>query len=60
MPRNRRQFSGEPRLREVLADPAVLAIIAGDGTTRGEFETLIVTVQRRLANTRITLGDRGP
>ena len=45
-------------LSEVLADPIVLAIIAGDGTTRGDVESLIATVRRRLANTRITLGER--
>lgn len=52
MPKTQRQFGGEPLLREVLADPIVLAVIAGDGTTTGELETMIAAVQRRLASTR--------
>ena len=50
MPRTRRQFSGEPLLRDVLADPIVLAVMAGDGTSKGEVELLIATIRRRLVN----------
>lgn len=55
MPRSRRQFNGEPRIRDVLADPIVLAIMAGDGTTKGEVEILISTVRRRLAKARLAV-----
>lgn len=55
MPRNRRQFKGEPLLREVLTDPIILAVMAGDGTTKAEVEILIAAVQRRLANARLSV-----
>lgn len=58
MQRIRRPFNGEPLLRDVLADPIVLAVMAGDGTTKGEVEILIATVRRRLASARLA-GD-GP
>ena len=57
MPRSRRQFNGEPRLRDLLADPIMLAVMAGDGTTKGEVEILIATVRRRLTNARLAVGD---
>ena len=50
MPRGRRQFSGEPLLRDVLADPIVLAVMASDGTTTGAVELLVATIRRRLVN----------
>ena len=53
MPRSSRQFSGEPLLRDVLADPIVLAVMAGDGTTTVEVQILIATVRHRLANARL-------
>ena len=53
MPRSSRQFSGEPLLRDVLADPIVLAVMARDGTARIELEILIATVRHRLANARL-------
>lgn len=56
MPRGRRRFKGEPLLSDVLADPIVLAVMAGDGTTKGEVETLIATIRRRLANARPAFG----
>lgn len=65
MRRSRRQFSGEPLLRDVLADPIVLAVMAGDGTTKGEVELLIATTRRRLADARraveilANMGDAG-
>ena len=54
MSRGRRRFSlsGEPLLRDVLADPIVLAVMARDGTTKGEVEILIATIRRRLVNAR--------
>ena len=60
MPRSRRQFNGEPRLRDVLADPIVLAVMAGYGTSKGEVDILIGTVQRRLANAQAILSERPP
>jgi hypothetical protein len=53
MRKSSRQFSGEPLLRDVLADPIVLAVMAGDGTTKVEVEILIATVRHRLANARL-------
>ena len=53
MPRSSRQFSGEPLLRDVLADPIVLAVMSGDGTTKVEVQILIATVRHRLANARL-------
>jgi hypothetical protein len=58
MPRSSQQFSGEPLLRDVLADPIVLAVMAGDGTTTVEVQILIATVRHRLANAR--LADEDP
>jgi hypothetical protein len=60
MPRSWRQFNGEPRPRDVLADPIVLAVMAGDGTSKGEVDTLIGTVQRRLANAQAALREKPP
>ena len=60
MPRSRRQFNGEPRLRDVLADPIVLAVMTGDGTSKDEVDILIGTVQRRLANAQATLRESPP
>jgi hypothetical protein len=53
MPRSSQQFSGEPLLRDVLADPIVLAVMARSGTARIELEILIATVRHRLANARL-------
>jgi hypothetical protein len=52
-------------LRDVLADPIVLAVMAGDGTTKGEVECLIAATRRRLADARgaveipANMGDAG-
>lgn len=52
-------------LRDVLADPIVLAVMAGDGTTKGEVERLIAATRRKLADGRraveipANMGDAG-
>ncbi|HJS32124.1 MAG TPA: hypothetical protein VJ924_09020 [Alphaproteobacteria bacterium] len=42
-------LSQEPSLRDVLDDPVVQAVMAGDRVKRSALEALIADVQRRLA-----------
>jgi hypothetical protein len=46
-----RWTNGEPKLREILHDEVVLAVMNRDGVSRQELDELIRSVQRQLDDT---------
>jgi hypothetical protein len=42
----------EPSLAQVLADPAIQALMASDGIDRAELDALIETARRRIERAR--------
>ena len=50
MPTHLVQLEGEISLPEILADPIVQSVMAGDGITKEEVERLVGTVRGKLAS----------
>ncbi|HEV2551336.1 MAG TPA: hypothetical protein VGU20_28765 [Stellaceae bacterium] len=46
----------EPSLAQMLADPAVQALMASDGIDRAELDELIEKARRRMKLSRVTRG----
>jgi hypothetical protein len=49
---------GEPSLAQMLADPAIQALMASDGIDRAELDELIEKARRRMKRSRATRGGR--
>jgi hypothetical protein len=56
--KNIEHICGEPSLAQMLADPAIQALMASDGIDRAELDELIEKARRRMKRSRATRGAR--
>jgi uncharacterized membrane protein len=56
--KNTEPICGEPSLAQMLADPAIQALMASDGIDRAELDEVIEKARRRMKRSRATRGAR--